>query len=452
MDKPEDEKYWSSSATKGFDFDSEENEHAGDIFGATPLQTAQLSKEVQQNIPHQPVVSRGETHRKLSNSLSSLSTCSNSSYKFNTSQPTKQCEVTCKLLSSTINDETMSSPKDVVRSIFLGMSYDLSCFKKLSDKKILLDEALKLGDGDVICAVLLFLQKSLHQMVLFPLLKERYVAAREYIAILEKQKCFKEAAILCGELQQTKEAVVHLYNSCFREGEQTILSSLEQIYKNELKNFKQIEVESEIIEEHILLLERQGPIAVTRARLPQSEIDDTRTSPFIGKAVTAQNLVGSSLLSTLQYCCRHNWDAPENLLASPIGLKKTFKLTERQFLWNAFIGRILMNQDPLPILLVKGMFGAPKISASLSIPRILEIASNLNGKPNLFDQLLLLVEKSEKRYQLAKKYQRHRIVIDVLISNKDRISLLQYRDSIDDQSEIDYINNTLRVSSTRWKN
>jgi hypothetical protein len=24
MDKPEDEKYWSSSATKGFDFDSEE--------------------------------------------------------------------------------------------------------------------------------------------------------------------------------------------------------------------------------------------------------------------------------------------------------------------------------------------------------------------------------------------------------------------------------------------
>lgn len=59
------------------------------------------------------------------------------------------------------------------------------------------------------------------------------------------------------------------------------------------------------------------------------------------------------------------------------------------------------------------MFGAPKISANLSIPRILEIASNLNGKPNLFDQLLLLVEKSEKRYQLAKKYQRHRIVIDV---------------------------------------
>ena len=60
------------------------------------------------------------------------------------------------------------------------------------------------------------------------------------------------------------------------------------------------------------------------------------------------------------------------------------------------------------------MFGAPKISANLSISRILEIASNLNGKPNLFDQLLPLTETSEKRYQLAKRYQRHRIVIDVL--------------------------------------
>lgn len=61
------------------------------------------------------------------------------------------------------------------------------------------------------------------------------------------------------------------------------------------------------------------------------------------------------------------------------------------------------------------MFGTPKISASLSIPRVLEIASNLNGRPNLFDQLLLLVETSEKRYQLAKRYRRHRVVIDVFL-------------------------------------
>jgi hypothetical protein len=113
------------------------------------------------------------------------------------------------------------------------------------------------------------------------------------------------------------------------------------------------EVEFEVIKEHIQLLERQCPIAGSRSRPQQPEKENDRTSPFVGKSVSVDNLVGSSLLSTLQYCCRYNWDAPENLLASPMGLKKAFRLTERQFVWNAFIGRILMNEDPIQILLVK---------------------------------------------------------------------------------------------------
>lgn len=34
----------------------------------------------------------------------------------------------------------------------------------------------------------------------------------------------------------------------------------------------------------------------------------------------------------------------------------------------------------------------------------------------------------------------------VLTSDKDRIGLLRYRDSINDHNEIEYINNVLRVS------
>lgn len=128
MDKPEDEKYWTSSATKGFDFDSEDNlqvphiiryflnltiisnkpfenfkDQSADIFGATVFQTAQLSKEVKQQIPQQLASSSGGAHMKLSQSLSSLSTNSNSSQKLKASEPSKQCEITCKLLSSTFN-------------------------------------------------------------------------------------------------------------------------------------------------------------------------------------------------------------------------------------------------------------------------------------------------------------------------------------------------------------
>lgn len=251
-----------------------------------------------------------------------------------------------------LQDVAVLSPKDVIRSIFLGMSYDLSCFRKLSDKKILLDEALKLGDGDVVCSVLLFLQKSLHQKILFQLLKDRPSAAQEYIAILEKQKAYKEAAWLCSELQQPKEAVIHLYNSCLLEEEKNLLPALEQT-KNKLKQLKNVEIEADVLREHVQLLERQYPIALTKTRAQDPQNETFKITPLIGKPVGSSDLIGSSLLSTLQYCCRFSWDAPENLLASPMGIKKIFNLTERQFVWNAFIGRLLSGNDPLPILLTK---------------------------------------------------------------------------------------------------
>ena len=235
------------------------------------------------------------------------------------------------------------------------MSFDLSSFKKLNDKRALLDEALRLGDGDTICAVLLFLQKSLHRSLLFTLLKERHSAAQEYLAVLEKQKAFKEAAMLCVELQQPKEAVSYLYNNCLRENDQNMLSALEMLDKVEFKTIRNIEFETEMLKEHIQLLQRQLAIvsSSSKTRAQQPELSSTRTSPLIGKPVNLNSLVGSSLLSTLQCCCRFNWDSPENLVVSPIGLRNTFKLTDKQFLWNAVVGKIISGNDPLPLLVAK---------------------------------------------------------------------------------------------------
>jgi len=137
---------------------------------------------------------------------------------------------------------------------------------------------------------------------------------------------------------------------------------------------------------------------------------------------------------------------------SPVGLKSTFPITDRQFAWNACVGQLLSGKDPSPSLLAKGLFGAPKVVAGLSVPRVLEVAWKMEGPPQTFDQLLPLIESSQLRYQLAKRYNRHRIVIDILTSNKDRLALLRYRDSLNDAAEMEYVNNILKVSSTRWKN
>lgn len=231
------------------------------------------------------------------------------------------------------------------------MPVDLSHFKKLADKTSLLDEAIKLGDGDVVVAVLLYLQRTLHQTVLFSILESRQAAADQYIDVLEKQNCYKEAASLCSQMKKTQEAAVHLYNNVLREKKKDLLGSLQQLYKHEFQVLSSIETETEILKEHIQLLERQIPIA--SHQVPPMELVSDQISPLVGTPVLKESLVGSSLLATLEYCCRYHWKSPENLLASPLGLKNTFPITDRQFAWNACLGQLLAGKDPLPILLVK---------------------------------------------------------------------------------------------------
>ena len=96
-----------------------------DIFGATPRQTAQLSKQIQQHIPHQHSTSGGVTHFKPSDSVSSLSTSSSSSYKVKLNQPNQQCEITCKLLSSTINVSKLFSSFTIALIIILHEQFQL---------------------------------------------------------------------------------------------------------------------------------------------------------------------------------------------------------------------------------------------------------------------------------------------------------------------------------------
>lgn len=235
--------------------------------------------------------------------------------------------------------------------MFLGLPFELSGFVKLKDKISLLDESLKLADGDVVTAVLLFLQKNLHHSALFPVLVSRPVAASQYIDLLEKQKSHVVASLLCTEMQRPKDALVHLYKGCLKENDKSLLQALDILQKKQLKNLKGAELEAEIIKEQTQLLEKQHAICPDTSRSPK--VEPAKRSPLIGPTVEATELVGSSLIATFQYCCRYNWGAPENLLASPAGLKKTFQLTEKQFVWNAAIGRMLANNDPLPILIVK---------------------------------------------------------------------------------------------------
>ena len=140
MARPDDE-YWTKSSNKGFNFDEDNfpqvnfiqhyssvilyiyvhcvsyyisrlfyniQDSFSEIFGASRTETAQLSKQVNENIPHgsgsTSAAAAGGSHMKLSHSVSSLSSTSSTNSNVRISEPSsKQCEITNKLLSSTLN-------------------------------------------------------------------------------------------------------------------------------------------------------------------------------------------------------------------------------------------------------------------------------------------------------------------------------------------------------------
>ena len=63
----------------------------------------------------------------------------------------------------------------------------------------------------------------------------------------------------------------------------------------------------------------------------------------------ATNLVDRSVLVTLFYCCMYHWESNFSNKNSPMSIKKTFNLSDKQFLWTALQGRARVKHWPLPV-------------------------------------------------------------------------------------------------------
>ena len=274
--------------------------------------------------------------------------------------------------------------------------------------------------------------------MLLTILKQRSSASQQYISILERQCRQWDTAELFIAMNKPQDAAVHFYMSSLKESGPKLLTLLEKLKKNQFNQLTDINEEGFILNQHIQLLQRQLPIATDDSRIKRDTVTKNISSPLVSPAVDQDSLVSAPLLATLQYCARYHWNAPENLLASPVGLRKIFSLTDRQFVWNAFVGLALAAVNPMTVLIVKvsprisidrgvspsravshvtpsaqSLFGTPKIAAGLSASRLLEVAARLECPAQVLDQLLTHVESPDQRCILASRYQRHRVVADV---------------------------------------
>ena len=115
--------------------------------------------------------------------------------------------------------------------------------------------------------------------------------------------------------------------------------------------------------EHVHLLERISPVISSDAK--NSEIISRQ-----GQANIPSLNTNSTVLEALFYLNYFHFGEPENLLSSPLALKKVHKLTEKQSLWVATTARASRFQwkDCEELVLTKGnLFSKTVIGPGFSV-------------------------------------------------------------------------------------
>ncbi|KAL2789674.1 spermatogenesis-defective protein 39-like protein isoform 11 [Daubentonia madagascariensis] len=141
--------------------------------------------------------------------------------------------------------------------------------------------------------------------------------------------------------------------------------------------------------------------------------------------------------------------------SSPINLKKTFKIPDKQYVLTALAARAKLRawHDVDALFTTKNWLGYTKKRAPIGFHRVVEILHKNSAPVQILQEYVNLVEDVDTKLNLATKFKCHDVVIDTYRDLKDRQQLLAYRSKVDKGSaEEEKIDALLSSPQIRWKN
>lgn len=301
-------------------------------------------------------------------------------------------------------------------------------------------------DGNVITAVLIFLKRTLSKEVLFRELELRQVALRHLIHFLKEIGDQKLLLDLFRFLDRTEELALSHYR------EHLNIQDPEK-RKEFLKSCIGLPFSAEDsahIQDHYTLLERQIIIEANDRHLElagQTEI--------FRKHPRKASILNMPLVTTLFYSCFYHYMEAEGTFSSPVNLKKTFKIPDKQYVLTALAARAKLRawHDVDALFTTKNWLGYTKKRAPIGFHRVVEILHKNSAPVQILQEYVNLVEDVDTKLNLATKFKCHDLVIDTCRDLKDRQQLLAYRSKVDKGSaEEEKIDAILNSSQIRWKN
>ncbi|XP_048732192.1 spermatogenesis-defective protein 39 homolog isoform X2 [Ostrea edulis] len=341
------------------------------------------------------------------------------------------------------------SPDDTIRRMMLGEPYSLEVFHSKEEKLQLLDKAIQVHDGNAITAVILFLRQTVKPSLFNLELQRRPVAVSHYVSYLRAHYDFKELGNVLGMLNRTEEAAILKYRQAISAPDvRGKMSALRGCLKAHFLPEPDLTHEANLVEQHASLLERQWPIEDADSK---SEAQGNLVFKQYPRKVSILNM---PLITTLYYNCFYHGRDAENLLTSPLAIKTQHQLSDKQYIWTALSARSRLKQwnGIEELLTAKGWFGNTKNVSVIGFDKVCEILHRTSAPDEILSKYLRLIDGSERRLNLAKKYKCHDVVVETLVHLRDRAELQVYASKLSPGSRgLKTAQDALRSSTIKWK-
>uniref|UniRef100_A0A8C2X3P4 Spermatogenesis-defective protein 39 homolog n=1 Tax=Cyclopterus lumpus TaxID=8103 RepID=A0A8C2X3P4_CYCLU len=201
--------------------------------------------------------------------------------------------------------------------------------------------------------------------------------------------------------------------------------------------------DSSHVQDHYTLMERQVIIETTDRRAER------------GEKVERALILNMPLITTLSYCCLYHYSESEGTFSSPLNIRQTFKISEKQFFVTALGARAKLKawSDVDALFTSRNWLGFTRKKSPLGFQRVVDILQKNSAPTQVLQDYVALVDDAELRITLAQKHKCHDIVINTYRDLKDRQQLLGYRGKVErgsgEERKIDELLNNLQI---RWKN
>lgn len=352
----------------------------------------------------------------------------------------------------TSKDKTpVPSVQETVKKIIRGQPYTLEVYKSLEDKLSLLDCSVSMHDGNAITTAVLFLKKTVKQRILHEKLRSRPEALKHLAKYLKEHFDHTELTELYRSVGEYEKAAMLQFNQAIKSKDPGVrLTKVKYVYRNSFDGFPELAEQTKYLKEYIDLLNRQLEIEDKDAR---DELEK-KNHALVAHPRQAP-LPLCSMIITLYYCCRYHFGEPENVPSSPLAIRSTFKLTDKQYEWTVLSARGKLKQwkGLEQMFQSKGLFGSVKMKSAVGFDHVVESLHQHGAPEEVLRTYLNYIDDRTERLSLATKTKCHNVAIETLAAMKDRQKLEQYRGQIKgtapEQAKItEYLSNT----QIKWKN